>query len=434
MPFSEIGKAAQSAIYRAGTFGRRPKVPTDGNALEAAARTVMSRRGFAYVAGSAGGEATATANRAAFARWRVVPRMLVDTSERDLGVDLFGRRHASPLLVAPIGVLSSAHADADLAVARAAVEQQVTPILSTQASVPMEEVAAALGGAGHWYQLYWSRDDDLVASLVHRAEACGSEAIVVTLDTAYLGWRPRDLDLGYLPFARGEGIAQYTSDPVFRRLVGERVAAAARAEPEPQPRPTPAAVRTLVSLSRNHPGDTRRNLSAPEPRAAVETFLDVFSKPALSWADLPRLRELTTLPVVLKGVLHPDDARRAVDEGVDGILVSNHGGRQVDRSVAALDALPGIVDAVRYSGSDVPVLFDSGIRSGADVFVALALGADAVGIGRPHVYGLALAGAEGVSEVLRNIRAELDLTMALTGCRTLAEVTRDRLVESPLLH
>ena len=181
--------------------------------------------------------------------------------------------------MAPIGVLSAAHDDADLAVARAAVEQEVTPILSTQASVPMEEVAAALGGAGHWYQLYWSRDDDLVASLVQRAEACGSEAIVVTLDTAYLGWRPRDLDLGHLPFARGEGIAQYTSDPVFRRLVEERVAAAAQAEPEPQPRPTPAAVRTLVSLSRNHPGDTRRNLSAPEPRAAVETFLDVFSKP-----------------------------------------------------------------------------------------------------------------------------------------------------------
>src|SRR6478609_2259312 len=365
MPFTEIGKAAQSAIYRAGTFGRHPKVPTDGNALEEAARKVMSRRGFAYVAGSAGGEATATANRAAFDRWRVVPRMLVDTTERDLGVDLFGRRHASPLLVAPIGVLSAAHDDADLAVARAAVEQQVTPILSTQASVPMEDVA------------------------------------------------------------------QYTSDPVFNRLVEERVAAAAHDEPGPQPRPTPAAVRTLVSLSRNHPGDTRRNLTAPEPRAAVETFLDVFSKPSLSWADLPRLRELTSLPVVLKGVLHPDDARRAVDEGVDGILVSNHGGRQVDRSVAALDALPGVVDAVRFSGSDVPVLFDSGIRSGADVFVALALGADAVGIGRPHVYGLALAGAEGVSEVLRNIRAELDLTLALTGCTSLAEITRDRLVEVP---
>ena len=431
MPFTEFGKAAQAAIYRAGTFGRRPKVPTDGAALEDAARTVMSRRGFAYVAGSAGSEATSRANRAAFDRWQVVPRMLVDTSERDLGVDLFGRRHPLPLLVAPIGVLSMAHDGADLAVARAAAGMGVTPVLSTQASVPMEQVAAAVGGRGHWYQLYWSRDDDLAASLVRRAEACGSEAIVVTLDTAYLGWRPRDLDLGHLPFARGEGIAQYTSDPVFRRLVDERVAAAATAEPQPQPRPTPAALRTLVSLSRNHPGDTRRNLTAQQPRAAVEVFLDVFSRPALSWADLPRLRELTTLPIVLKGVLHPDDARRAVAEGVDGILVSNHGGRQVDRSVAALDALPGVVDAVRGAGSAVPVLFDSGIRSGADAFVALALGAVAVGIGRTHVYGLALAGEEGVAEVLRNIAAELDLTMALTGCTSLADVTRERLTPTP---
>ena len=435
MPYTEVGRAAQSAIYRAGTYGRRPRVPTNGQALEEAARRSMSRRGFAYVAGSAGGESTARANLSAFDRWRVVPRMLVDTSERDLGVELFGRHHTSPLLVAPIGVLSTAHPDADLAVARGAREQGVLPVLSTQASVPMERVAEELGGSGHWYQLYWSRDDDLVASLLERAEACGSEAIVVTLDTAYLGWRPRDLDLGHLPFARGEGIAQYTSDPVFQRLVADRVAAQRTADggagdDAPAPRPTPAAVRSLVSLSRNHPGDTRRNLASPEPRAAVETFLDVFSKPSLTWEDLPRLRRLTTLPVVLKGVLHPDDARRAVAEGVDGVYVSNHGGRQVDHSVAALDALPGVVDAVRGAGSEAPVLFDSGVRSGADAFVALALGADAVGIGRPHVYGLALDGAAGVAAVLRNIVAELDLTMALTGCRTLADVTRDRLVEA----
>ena len=436
MPLPELGRATQAAIYRAGTYGRRPRVPTNAQELEEAARRVMSRRAFAYVAGSAGGESTARANLAAFDRWRVLPRMLVDTGERDQSVELLGRRHESPIVVAPIGVLSAAHSAADVAVARAARAQNVLPVLSTQASVPMEEVAAALDGWGHWYQLYWSRDDDLVESLVHRAEACGSEAIVVTLDTAYLGWRPRDLDLGHLPFARGEGIAQYTSDPVFGRLVEQRVAAkrvatASGEEPEPQPRPNAAAVRSLVSLSRNHPGGVRDNLSSPYPRAAVETFLEVFSKPSLSWTDLPRLRRMTSLPVVLKGILHPDDARRAVAEGVDGILVSNHGGRQVDRSVAALDALPGVVDAVRGAGSAVPVLFDSGVRSGADVFVALALGADAVGIGRPHVYGLALAGEEGVAEVLRNIRAELDLTMALTGCRTLADVTRDLLVEAP---
>ncbi len=432
MTLHDIGRAAQSAIYRAGSFGRRPAVPTDGAALEAGARRAMSRRAFAYVAGSAGGESTARANRAAFGRWQVVPRVLVDTTGRDLSVDLLGRRHDSPFLVAPIGVLSMAHADADLAVARAARAARVMPVLSTQASFPMEDVAAELGGTGHWYQLYWSSDDDLVGSLVERAEACGSEALVVTLDTPYLGWRPRDLDLGSLPFARGEGIAQYTSDPVFRRLVAERVSAAATGpDPQPRPRPTPAAVRTLLAMSRNHPGDTRHNLGAPEPRAAVETFLEVFSRPSLTWADLSRLRGLTQLPVVLKGVLHPDDARRAVDEGVDAVWVSNHGGRQVDRSVAALDALPGVLEAVRGAGSAAPVVLDSGIRSGADAFVALALGADAVGIGRPHVYGLALAGEEGVAEVLRNLVAELDLTMALTGCRTLADLTPDRLVEAP---
>lgn len=427
----DLGRTAQAAIYRAGSFGRRPRVPTDGTALEDAASRVMGRRAFAYVAGSAGGEHTADANRDAFARWRVLPRVLVDTSERDLGVDLLGRRHPTPFLVSPIGVLSAAHEDADLGVARGARAQGVLPVLSTQASVPMEQVAAELGGTGHWYQLYWSRDDDLTESLVRRAEATGAEALVVTLDTAYLGWRPRDLDLGSLPFARGEGIAQYTSDPVFRRLVAARVAANAAAAPEPQPRPTPAAVRTLISLSRNHPGDTRGNLSSLEPRAAVETFLDVFSRPSLTWDDLPRLRGMTSLPVVLKGVLHPDDARRAVDAGVEALWVSTHGGRQVDRSVGALDALPGVVDAVGGAGSEVPVLFDSGVRTGADAFVALALGAAAVGIGRPHVYGLALAGADGVAEVLRNLAAELDLTMALTGCRTLADVTRERLVGAP---
>ncbi|MGL5815985.1 MAG: alpha-hydroxy-acid oxidizing protein [Phycicoccus sp.] len=436
MPDPGIGRVTQSAIYRAGSFGRRPLVPTDGTRLEAAARRAMSRRGFAYVSGAAGGEATAHANRAAFARWRVVPRMLVDTAERDQSARLLGRRHESPLLVAPIGVLSAAHPGADLAMARGARTAGVTPVLSTQASVPMEDVATELGGSGHWFQLYWSSDDQLAESLVRRAEACGSEAIVVTLDTPLLGWRPRDLDLGHLPFARGEGLAQYTSDPVFRRLVAERVArttssgsgpASPDSGAEQRPRPTPGAVRTLLAISRNHPGSVRGNLTSPEPRAAVETFLEVFSRPSLTWDDLPRLREMTTLPVLLKGVLHPDDAARAVDAGVDGVVVSNHGGRQVDRCVAALDALPGVVEAVRSRRPDLPVIVDGGVLSGADVFVALALGATAVGVGRAYVYGLAIGGAAGVAEVLRNLRAELDLTMALAGCRTLADISRDTL-------
>jgi lactate 2-monooxygenase len=445
MRLSGFGRTVQSAIYRAGALGHRPRVPTDGTRLEAAAERAMSRRAFAYVAGSAGSESTARANRAAFDRWEVLPRMLVDASERDAGVELFGRRHSSPLLVAPIGALSAVHPDADLAVARGARDQNVTMVLSSQASVPMEDVARQLAGSGHWFQLYWSGDDDLVASLASRAEACGSAAIVVTLDTVHLGWRPRDLDLGHLPFARGEGIAQYTSDPVFRRLVADRLpstghkVALDRSQNQgrevipspsseaavPEPRPTPRALGTLLSISRHYPGSTRVNLRAPEPRAAVETFLDVFSRPNLSWADLPRLRGLTRLPIVLKGVLRGDDVRRALDEGVDGIWVSNHGGRQVDRSVAALDALVDVAAVVRDRAPDLPVVFDSGVRTGADAFVALALGASAVAVGRPHVYGLALAGDAGVAEVLRNIRAELDLTMALTGCRTIADITPD---------
>lgn len=420
-----IGRAVQSRIYRDGVLGRRPAVPVTPQRLEAAARRAMSEAGFAYVAGSAGQERTARANLAAFDRWGVVPRMLTDVASRDQGVELFGRRHPSPFLLAPIGVLEMAHRDADVAVARAAAATGVPMVFSTQASRSMEETAAVMGDADRWFQLYWSSDDDLVESLVHRAERAGCAAIVVTLDTHVLGWRARDLDLGFLPFARGLGIAQYTSDPVFRRLVAERAARPATGE---RPRPRPSAVRSLLSITRAYPGRFVANLRSPLPRAAVETFLDVFSRSSLTWDDLAFLRERTSLPIVLKGLQDPDDAARALDHGVDGVVVSNHGGRQVDGAVASLDALPGIVERV---AGRVPVLFDSGIRSGADAFVALALGATAVLVGRPYVYGLALAGADGVRDVLHHLMAELDITMALTGCATLADVTRDRLQRRP---
>nr|WP_218851591.1 alpha-hydroxy-acid oxidizing protein [Nocardioides panaciterrulae] len=382
----------------------------------------MSRQAWSYVAGSAGQQRTARANVEAFDRHRIVPRMLVDVEERDTSVELFGRRLPAPLLFAPVGVLEMAHRDADLAVAEAARQLGLPMVLSTQASVPMEQVAARLGDAPRWFQLYWSREDELVDSFVRRAEQIGSEAIVVTLDTHVLGWRTRDLDLAYLPFARGQGIAQYTSDPVFRRLVAER--AAAGPSGEPTPRPTAAAVRALVSMARHWPGDTWGNLRSPLPRAAVETFLDVFSRSSLSWADLAYLRERTALPILLKGIQDPRDAALALDHGVDGIVVSNHGGRQVDGAIGSLDALPGIVEEV---DGRVPVLFDSGVRSGADAFKALALGARAVLVGRPWVYGLALAGARGVREVMEDLWAELDLTMALSGVGGVEQVTRDLL-------
>ncbi|WP_346621294.1 lactate 2-monooxygenase [Blastococcus montanus] len=409
------GRRRQNEVYRAGVFGHSPRVPVSIRRLKERAERVLDARAYGYVAGGAGDEATQRANRAAFDRWAVVPRVLRDASVRDTSVELFGRRLPAPLLLGPVGALELVHPEADLAVARAAAATGVPMVFSNQGSVPMEECAGAMGDSPRWFQLYWSTSDELVESLIGRAEAAGCDALVVTLDTTMLGWRPRDLDLGHLPFALGKGIAQYTSDPVFRRLVEERAAAAGRPgspPAQPQPRPTPAAIRALVTMARAWPGSFRENLRSPLPRAAVETFLAIYSRPSISWADLAWLRSRTKLPILLKGVLHPDDARRALDEGMDGVVVSTHGGRQVDRSIAALDALPDVVAAV---GDRAPVLFDSGIRSGADVFTAVALGARAVLLGRPFAWGLALAGEDGVRQVISDVLGEFDLTLGLTG-------------------
>lgn len=414
-----IGRLRQEAIYRAGISGARPRVPTDWDRLERAARRTMTRRGFAYVAGGAGREQTMASNRAGFDALQIVPRVLRDVGERDLSATLFGRRLPAPLVLAPVGVAQAAHAEADVAAARAAAAEGVPMVFSNQASRSMEDCAAVMGDAPRWFQLYWSTVDELVESFVRRAETCGCEALVLTLDTTMLGWRSRDLDLGSLPFSRGWGIAQYTSDPVFRRLVDERVAAQAESPPSPRPPIRPATVRTLVDLTRAHPGRFLDNLRSPVPRAAVEQFLASYSRPTLTWDDLAWLRERTRLPLVLKGILHPDDARRAVDLGIDGIVVSNHGGRQVDGSIGSMQALPHVLEAV---GDRTTVLLDSGIRGGADIFKALHVGAQAVLVGRAWAYGLAVAGSAGVRDVIRNLVAELDLTMGLTGCRTIAEI------------
>jgi isopentenyl diphosphate isomerase/L-lactate dehydrogenase-like FMN-dependent dehydrogenase len=414
------GRRRQNEVYRAGVYGHSPRVPVAARALQARAKKALNARAYAYVAGGAGDEVTQRANRAAFDRWAVIPRVLRDVSARDTSVELFGRRLPAPLLLGPVGALELVHRDADLAVARAAASTGVPMVFSNQASVSMEDCAAAMGDAPRWFQLYWSTSDELVESLVRRAEAAGCDALVVTLDTTMLGWRPRDLDLGHLPFALGKGIAQYTSDPVFRRLVEEKVAAGG--PKEPQPRPTPAAVKALVSMAKAWPGSFRDNLKSPLPRAAVEMFLGIYSRPSITWADLAWLRSRTRLPILLKGVLHPDDARRALDEGVDGVVVSTHGGRQVDRSIAALDALPEIVGAV---AGRAPVLLDSGIRSGADVFTAVALGARAVLLGRPFAWGLAQAGEEGVRQVISDVLGEFDLTLGLTGHTAVEQVSPD---------
>ncbi|HWC22135.1 MAG TPA: alpha-hydroxy-acid oxidizing protein [Flexivirga sp.] len=428
---SGIGRAVQGAIYAAGAYGHKPKVPVEPAALYAAARRRMSPQAWSYVAGSAGMQRTDAANIAAFERYPIVPRLLRDVGERSLGVSLCGHDLPAPVLFAPIGVLEMAHKEAELAVAEAARSLGLPMVLSTQGSVPMEQTAKALRANPMWYQLYWSNNDDLARSLVRRAEKSRAQAIVVTLDTPLLGWRTKDLDLGYLPFARGEGIAQYLTDPVFQNLVRDRVAEVpeepARDERVSRrdlssERPTLTAIRTLASITRHYPGRFRDNLRSPLPRAAVETFLDVFPCPGLSWDDLAKLRDWTSLPVILKGIQSVDDARLALEHGADGIIVSNHGGRQVDGAIASLDALAAIAPVV---DGQVPVLFDSGIRSGADIFKALALGASAVLVGRPWLYGLALDGAAGAQAVMERLLAELDLTMGLSGIASIDQITRD---------
>jgi lactate 2-monooxygenase len=450
-----ISRRTQSEIYRAGISGTRPAVPVDPIALERAARKASSAEAFAYIAGGAGSERTVAANRTAFERWQVWPRPLRDVSNRDLSIEFLGKRRATPLLLAPLGVMELVNADADLAVARAAASVGVPYVLSNQASYPMEAVADAAPAGSRLFQLYWSSSDELNASLLRRAEASGCEAIVVTLDTHLLGWRTRDLDLAYLPFTRGLGIAQYTSDPVFHQLVRERTRGAGSvsrtslsergpaantqdttppraAEPNPPVKLTPRAVAAGIRIARKGSAVTgskslRENLRSPLPRAAVETFLEVFSTPALTWDDLAKAREWTSLPIILKGIVHPDDATRALDAGVDAIWISNHGGRQIDQSVPTLAALP---EVERRVGGRVPIVFDSGVRGGADVVIALALGATAVAIGRPYAYGLAIAGEDGVREVVRNILAELDITMGLAGVTSIDELDRGVLREA----
>jgi lactate 2-monooxygenase len=368
-------------IYLRGLADERPRFPADPARLEAAAREVLEDGPFGYVAGGAGAGATMRANRAAFDRHAFVPRMLRDTTVRDWSTTVLGTAMPAPLLTAPIGVLSILHPDGELAVARAAAALGLPMVLSTASSHTIEEVAAASAGGPRWYQLYWPTEDAVTVSLLQRARAAGYSTLVVTLDTWTLGWRPMDLDGAYLPFLRGIGTAIPFSDPAFR-----------------------------AGLDRSPEED---------PMAAVGRWVPMFTGTALRWERLDLLREHWDGPVVLKGVQHPDDALRALEAGMDGVIVSNHGGRQVDRAVGALDALPGIVAAVEGRAA---VLFDSGVRTGADAALALALGADAVLLGRPYAYGLALGGEDGVRHVLRSVLAELDLTLALAGHADLASL------------
>ena len=381
----------QLEIYFRGLAGVRESLPLTFAELERRAHAVMSEEMVSYVAGGAGNERTHDANVRAFDRWGLVPRMLVGAAQRDLSINLFGHKLATPLLMAPIGVICLCARDGhgDLATAKAAAATGVPMIVSTLTADPLEDVAKEFGNTPGFFQLYTPNDRELAESFVHRAEAAGFAGIVVTLDIPVLGWRPRDLRLGYFPQMHGHCLANYTSDPVFRAKLGK----------------------------------------APEDdvRATARKWAEGFANPALSWNDLPWLRSLTKLPLLLKGICHPDDARRAIDGGVDGIYCSNHGGRQANGGVATLDMLPSVVEAC----GNTPVLFDSGVRSGDHVVKALALGATAVAIGRPYAYGLALAGLDGIVHVLRCLLAETDLLMAIDGYPTLADLTPEALIRCP---
>jgi lactate 2-monooxygenase len=378
------GPLRQQHIYTLGVTGSSLSVPVALSLLEQKAKEILSPPAYDYVAGGASGEDTVRANREAFYRWRIVPRMLRDVSERDLSVELLGEQVPAPVILGPVGVQNILHKDGDLASARAAAALGLPFTLSTASSRSIEEVAAAAASAGNgvrWFQLYWGRNPELTASMLQRAERAGYKALVVTLDTSMLAWRERDLQHAYLPFILGQGLANYFSDPVFRALLSQ--------PPE------------------------------QNPAAAIQLWSSLFSNTALTWGDISFLRRHTTLPILLKGILHPEDAAHALNAGVDGLIVSNHGGRQVDGAIASLDALPAVV---REVNGRAPVLFDGGIRRGADVFKALALGARAVLLGRLYTWGLALAGEQGVRDVVLNLLADFDLTLALSGytsCRAL---------------
>ncbi|MEW1747571.1 lactate 2-monooxygenase [Streptomyces angustmyceticus] len=378
----------QYEIYLHGMTGAVPRLPTDLTRLEELAERRLGPGPVGYVAGSAGTGSTADANRAALRRRRIVPRMLREVQDRDLSVELWGRSLPAPLALAPVGVLSIMHPDAEPGAARAAAAQGVPYILSSASSTPMEEVAEAMGDGERWFQLYWAKDREVTRSFLERAKAAGYTALFVTLDTPLLAWRPRDLDQAYLPFLHGVGTANYFTDPAFRAGLAKPV--------------------------------------HEDPNAAVMHFLGMFADPAKTWPDLAFLRENWDGPIVLKGILHPEDALRAAEAGMDGVVVSNHGGRQVAGSVAAADALPRVVAA---AADRLTVLFDSGIRTGDDIVKALALGAASVLVGRPYAYGLGLDGQAGVEHVIRCLLAELDLTLALSGHSRPATLTADDLIE-----
>ena len=379
----------QTLIYGAGLSGVQPTLPVDFATLKARAEAAMPPSVLNYVQGGCGDEFTQDENARAFHHWGMVPRMMVDCTERDLSIDLYGRKLASPLFMAPIGVTGIVTQDqhGDLAAARASAMTGVPLCASTLSNDPLEDVKRACGDTPALFQLYTPRDKDVAASLVGRAEAAGYDAIVVTLDTWVTGWRPRDLNVSNFPQLRGAVLTNYFVDPAFRKLLAK----------------------------------------APEEdlRTAIGTWGATFGK-VLTWDDLPWLKSLTKLPIVLKGICHPDDARRAVALGVDAIGISNHGGRQLDAAPAPVEMIAPVRAAV---GGAVPLIVDGGVRGGEDIMRCLASGADFVLLGRAFLYAAAaLGGARGPAALIALLGDELDRAMTQSGCRRIAEI------DGALLH
>ncbi|KAF6841134.1 FMN-dependent dehydrogenase [Colletotrichum plurivorum] len=376
------------SIYQNGIIaGQLPIVTTDPNGLQEQAKKAMGKESFGYVFGGAGELSTMDANRLAFRQWKIVPRFLRPTNPRDLRTELFGVTYDSPVLMAPIGVQGIFHEDKETGLASACAELRVPYTLSTAATSTIEEVAEASGDNHCWFQLYWPMDDDITGSLLRRARASGYKVLVVTLDTVTMAWRPVDLDSAFLPFATGTGNAVGFSDPVFRK-----------------------------KFAAENDGDEVEDNVISASRAWIS---QAFPGDHHTWEDLALLKKHWDGPIVLKGVLSVEDAKLAVQHGVSGIIVSNHGGRQLDGGVASLEMLPEIVEAV---GDKITVMFDSGIRTGADIIKALALGANAVFIGRPAIYGLGIAGKEGAKAVIAGLLADLDLTMGLSGFKSVSDL------------
>ncbi|KAF2715988.1 FMN-dependent alpha-hydroxy acid dehydrogenase [Polychaeton citri CBS 116435] len=394
----------QYALYQRDNFwksndGKVSPFNTDPGKLEELAKQKLTQGGWYYASSNAGRSETHLANRQAFYRHKVVPRMLVDTNKRDTETEIWGHKVSAPIGFAPIGINKIYHPNGELPVAKVAEELNLPYCLSTAGSTPIEDVGRANGEGPRFFQLYMPHDDELTVSLLNRAHASGFTACILTVDTWQLGWRHDDVATSNYAFYHGTGADLGLSDPVFQKRLEE-----AGIDPKTQ------------------------------PNEAGAMWIDsVWHGRAWSWGKMPWLiktwKEISGgKPFAIKGIQSVADAKQCVEIGCDGIVVSNHAGRQVDGAIASLDALENIVDAV---GDKIYIMYDSGVRGATDVFKALALGARFVFVGRLWVYGLSIMGEHGVRHVMKSLLADLDIMMNVAGCQNIGQIDRSWLESHP---